>query len=77
MFASPTAKVFRSDWVNLLNIVLGNISPSNSGNMFTTDLVNMLTSDLANMFPSEIEKQKIIIWPTSSLVNLTGEYKNI
>ena len=45
--------------------------------MFTTDLVNMLTSDLANMFPSETEKQKIIIWPTSSLVNLTGEYKNI
>ena len=47
---------------------------SDVANMFTSPLVNMFTSDLANMFTSELEKCKQMIWPTFSLVKLTGEY---
>ena len=52
-----------------------NMFTSNLANMFISDSANMFTNDLANMFTSELEKcKKKIIWPTCSLVKLTGEY---
>ena len=42
--------------------------------MFTSASASMFSSDVANMFTSELEKCKQMIWPTCSLVKLTGEY---
>ena len=47
---------------------------SDSGNIFISASTNMFTSDLANMFTSELKKSEKMIWPTCSLVKLTGEY---
>ena len=74
MFTSLSANMFTSDLTNIFTGDLANMFNSLSANMFTNDLANMFTSDLANMFTSELKKSKKMIWPTCSLVKLTGEY---
>ena len=82
MFTSDSANMFTSDLADMFTGASANMFTSASANMFTSDLANkftsdlgnMFTSDLANMFTSELEKCKKMIWPTCSLVKLSGEY---
>ena len=74
MFTSDLANMFTSASANMFTIDLANMFTSHLVNIFTSDWANMFTSDLTNMFTSELEKCKKMIWPTCSLVKLTGEY---
>ena len=74
MFTSDLAKIFTSASTNMFNSPSVNMFTSDLANMFTSDLANMFTSDLANMFTSKLEKCKKLIWPTCSLVKVTGDY---
>ena len=73
MFTSYFAIVFTSDLANMLTSDLANMFTRDLTNIVNSDLAN-ITSDLTNMFTSELEKCKKMIWPTCSVVKLTGEY---
>ena len=77
IFTRSQANLFTSDSSNKFHSDFANMFTSASANMFTSASANMFTSDLANMFTSELEKCKKMIWPTCSLVNLTGEYVSL
>ena len=75
MFTNDLANMFTSDLTNMFTSDVANTFTSTSANIFTSDYwANMFTSDLANIFTSELEKCKIMIWPTCSLLKLTVEY---
>ena len=76
MFISASANTFTSASANMFTSDLASMFTIDLTNMFTSELANMFISDLAKiftMFTSELEKKKMI-WPTCSLVKLTGEY---
>ena len=74
MFTSYFANVFTSDLANMLTSDLANMFTRDLANIVNNDFANIFTRDLTNMFTSELEKCKKMIWPTCSVVKLTGEY---